>query len=80
MPVVVSLSIHTKLAIVVREEVSPGAEIELLEHSLHPTNVLPHHVFSSNLERLWEVVKLLVFGSFFKMFWFRLTCPLHVPF
>ena len=80
MPVVVSLSIHAKLAIVVGEEVSPGAEIELLEYSLHPTNVLPHHVFSTNLERLWEVVKLLIFGSFFKVFWFRLTCPLHIPF
>ena len=80
MSVVVSLSIHAKLAIVVGEEVSPRAEIELLEYSLHPANVLPHHVFSSNLEGLREVVKLLIFGSFFKMFWFRLTCPLHVPF
>ena len=80
MPVVVSFSIHAKLAIVVGEEVGPGAEVELLEHSLHPTKVLPHHVFSSNLEGLREVVKLLIFGCFFKVFWFCLTSPLHVPF
>lgn len=54
--VVVSLSVHRELAIVVWEEVSLRAEVVLREDTLHPTYVLPHHVFAANLERLREMV------------------------
>ena len=80
MPVIISFTIHAKLAIVVRKEVCPGAEIEFLKYSFHPTNILPHHVFAPYLERLREVIKLLILGGFFQMLWFCLTCPLNVPF
>lgn len=79
-PIVISFPIHAKLAIVVREEISPWTEIKLLKHALHPTNVLPHHVFSANLKRLRKVIQFLILCSFFQMLWLRLTRPLHVPF
>ena len=80
MPVIVCLPIHAKLAIVIGEKVSPGAEVELLEHSFHPANILPHHVFAPDLERLREVVELLILRSLFEMLWLRLASPLYVPF
>ena len=80
MPVVVSFSIHAELAIIIWEQVCLGAEIELCKDALHPTQILPHHVLAAHLERLWEVIELLVLGGFFQMLWFGLTCPLYVPF
>lgn len=80
MPVIVSFSIHTELSIVVWENVCSWAEIKLLEDSFHPANILPHHVFSTDLEGLREVVELLVFCGLLKVFRFSLPCPLYVPF
>ena len=78
--VVIGFSIHRKLSEIIGEEVSLGAEIILGENSSHPTEVLPHHIFATNLERLREMIYLLVFSSFFHEFRFRLTSPLNVPF
>ena len=79
-PVVISFSIHAKLAIVVREEIGPRAEIELLKYALHPTNILPHHVLPAHLKRLREVIQFLILCCLFEVFRFGLACPLHVPF
>jgi len=65
MPIVISFSVHAELAVIVREKVRLWTEIELGEDALHPTDVLPHHVFAADLERLWEMVELLILGRFF---------------
>ena len=77
--VIVSLSIHAELAIVIREQVSLRAEVEFLEDAPHATDVLPHHVLATDLERLWEMIELLVFGRFLEVLRLGLACPLHVP-
>ena len=75
-----SLTIHAELAIIVREQVGLWTEIELLKHSLHPADILPHHVLATDLERLREVIDLLILGGFFQVFGLGLTCPHDIPF
>ena len=79
MPIVVSFAVHAELSIVIGEDIRSWAEIKLLEDSLHPANVLPHHIFATDLEGLWEVVKLLVLCGFLQVFRLGLPSPLHVP-
>jgi len=78
--VIFSFSIHAELSIVVREKICLRAEIELLEHALHSANVLPHHVFATNLERLWEMIHLLILCGLFEMLRLYLSGPHNVPF
>ena len=78
--IIFSFSIHAELSIVVREKICLWAEIKLLENTLHSANVLPHHVFSTNLERLREMVHFLIFCSLFEMLRLDLSCPHNVPF
>ena len=80
MLVVVRFSVHGEFPEVVREDVGLGTEVKLGEHSAHPTEILPHHVFATNLEGLREVIDLLVFSSLLEMFRLRLACPHAVPF
>jgi len=75
-----SLAIHAELAVVVGEDVGLGAEIVLGKNAPHSADVLPHHVFATNLERLREMVQLLVLRCFFQVLGLCLACPLHVPF
>ena len=77
--VIVSLSVHAELAIVIWEQVRLRAEVEFLKDAPHPADILPHHVLASDLERLWEMIELLVLGRFFEVLWFGLACPLYVP-
>ena len=80
MLVVVCFSVHCELSEVVREEVGLRAEIVLGKHPPHPAKILPHHVFTANLEGLREVIDLLVLSGFLQMLWFRLASPHDVPF
>ena len=77
--VIVSLSVHAELAIVIWEQIGLRAEVEFLEDAPHSTDVLPHHVFTTDLERLREMIELLVLGRFLEMLRLGLACPLHVP-
>ena len=77
---VFGFAIHAEFAVVVGEEVRLRAKVEFGEDATHPTDVLPHHVFAADLERLWEMVQLLILGCLFKVFGFGLASPLHVPF
>ena len=79
MLVVVCLSIHCEFSEVIREEVSLRAEIELRENPSHSAEILPHHVFASDLEGLGEVIDLLVLGRLLKVLRLRLACPHTVP-
>ena len=79
MLVVVCFSVHSEFSEVIREEVRLRAEIELGENPSHSAEILPHHVFASNLEGLGEVIDLLVLGSLLEVLRLRLTCPHAVP-
>ena len=50
MLVIFCFSIHAEFTIVIGEQVSFWAEIELREDSAHSTDVLPHHILSADLE------------------------------
>ena len=78
--VVVCFSVHGELSEVVGEEVGLRAEVVLGKDPPHPAKVLPHHVFTANLEGLWEVIDLLVLRGFLKVLRLRLASPHDVPF
>ena len=77
--VVVRLAIHAELAVVIGEDVGSRTEIELGKDAFHPANILPHHVFAADLERLGKVVQLLVLRRLLQVLRLRLPSPLHVP-
>lgn len=79
MPKVLSLTVHAELAIILGEEVRLGTEVELGENFAHPTYILPHEVLAAHLERLWEVVHLLVLSCLFEVLRLGLPCPHDVP-
>lgn len=79
MPKVLSFTVHAELAIILRKEVGLGTEVELGENFAHSTYILPHKVFAAHLERLWEVIHLLVLSCFFKVLRLCLPGPHDVP-
>ena len=79
MPEVLGLTVHAELAIVFGEEVRFWTEVELGEDFAHPAYVLPHQVLAPHLERLREVVHLLVLSCLFEVLGLGLTGPHDVP-
>ena len=79
MLIVFGLSVHAKFPEVVREKVCLGAEVEFTHAFAHATQVLPHEVFAANLERLWEVIHLLILSGLLQMIRPCLPRPHDVP-
>jgi hypothetical protein len=78
-----TLSLLTELPIVIWENIGFRTEIVLsssLESSLGSLDISPHQVFSSKMERLWEMVNLLESRCFFKPISFAYTSPKDIPF
>ena len=79
-----SFSVDTELTIIIWEDVCFRTKTVLvrttLEHSRSSLNVLPHQVFSPQLETVWEMINLLIFRCIFQHFWLADTCPNDIPF
>ena len=76
-------SVNTEFTIIVWKDVWFWTKTEFiplsLKHFLSSRDILPHQIFPSQLETLWKMIDLLVFGSIFQYFWLTHTCPHYVP-
>ena len=77
-------SINTEFTIIIWENICFRTKAVLvgatLEHSGSSLYVLPHQIFSSELETIWKMINLLIFRSVFEHLWLADTRPYDVPF
>ena len=78
-----TFTLDAEFTVVLREDVGLRAKVKLtcpLKHLLRPLNVLPHQIFSPNLERLGEVVYLLILRRVLELLRLAHSGPENVPF
>ena len=76
---VFNFSVSCKLSKIIGQDVCFGAEVVFWELTLHPDQVFPHKIFTTNLKRLREMIDLLVLRCVFEVLIPSNSGPHYIP-